>query len=75
MLHIKDEYIRAHLLQGAFGLEKAGVDIRDIKFAQYLLEFEKSKFLDDQNRYAVKVLKEYGGDFVKRGMELVKGRA
>ena len=34
MLHIKDEYIRAHLLQGAFGLEKENLRaISDVFFA------------------------------------------
>ena len=43
-------------------------DIRDV------MQFERVKFTDDQNRYAVKVLKEYGEDFVKKGIALMKER-
>ena len=43
-------------------------DIRDV------MQFERAKFTDDQNRYAVKVLKEYGEDFVKKGIALMKER-
>ncbi|MBQ3281625.1 MAG: hypothetical protein IJH41_04385 [Eubacterium sp.] len=39
-----------------------------------ILEFEESKLIDNKNRYAYKVLKEYGTDYVKKGMALVKER-
>ena len=39
-----------------------------------VLEFEEAKVKDDHNKYAYKVLMEYGTDYVKRGMELVKSR-
>ncbi len=36
------------------------------------LAFQKDKFLDAENRYAWKIRKEYGVDYVKRGMELAR---
>ena len=39
-----------------------------------ILDFQEAKVRDDHNRYAYKVLMEYGTGYVKRGMELVKSR-
>lgn len=36
--------------------------------------FEESKLKDDRNRYAYRVLQEYGSDYVKKGLELAKAR-
>ncbi len=41
---------------------------------QNVLDFERSKIADDRNRYAYKVLEEYGTDYVKKGMELAERR-
>ena len=38
------------------------------------LEFQESKFVDPENRYADKVLKLYGVDFWRKGIELAKRR-
>lgn len=37
-----------------------------------VLDFERAKFTDDRNRYASRVLEEYGEGFVRKGLELVK---
>ena len=37
-----------------------------------VIAFEEAKLKDDRNRYAYKVLKEYGDEYVKKGMELAK---
>ncbi len=39
-----------------------------------VLDFEEAKFIDPENRYAWKIRREYGGGFVKQGMELAKRR-
>lgn len=36
------------------------------------LAFQKDKFLDAENRYAWKIRREYGVNYVKKGMELAK---
>lgn len=40
-----------------------------------ILDFENSKFIDADNRYARKVRKQFAGEFVKKGLELAKQRA
>lgn len=40
-----------------------------------ILDFENSKFVDADNRYARKVRKQFAGEFVKKGLELAKQRA
>ena len=37
-----------------------------------IISYEKSKIEDDRNRYAYKVLQEYGTDYVMKGMGLAK---
>lgn len=39
-----------------------------------IIAFESSKIDDDRNRYANRVLEEYGQDFVRKGLELAKSR-
>ena len=39
-----------------------------------ILDFEEAKLTDDRNRYAYKVLMEYGTDYVKKGIALAKKR-
>ena len=38
------------------------------------ISFQISKLTDEKNRYAYRVLQEYGTDYVKKGMELAKVR-
>lgn len=39
-----------------------------------ILEFEEAKFIEQSNRYSWKVRQLFGGNFVKRGLELAKRR-
>lgn len=39
-----------------------------------VLQFEYEKFTDADNRYAWKIRKQFGGGYVKKGLELVKER-
>ena len=39
-----------------------------------ILDFQEAKLTDDRNRYAYKVLMEYGTDYVKKGMALANER-
>lgn len=39
-----------------------------------VLEFQRNKFLDADNRYAWQIRRIYGGGFVKKGMELARRR-
>lgn len=39
-----------------------------------ILQFEYEKFIDADNRYAWKIRKQFGGGYVKKGLELVKER-
>lgn len=36
-----------------------------------VIDYQLSKMTDDENRYAVRVLKEYGEDFVRKGIRLI----
>ena len=36
-----------------------------------VIDYQLSKMTDDENRYAVRVLKEYGSDFVRKGLKLI----
>lgn len=45
---------------------------QDLKTVLDILDFEEVKLTDDKNRYAYKVLMEYGTGYVKKGMALVK---
>ena len=39
-----------------------------------VLDFEREKFVDSDNRYAWKFRRAYDGGFVKKGMELARQR-
>ena len=39
---------------------------------QDVLQFEKAKFLDPENRYAWKIRAQFSGGFVEKGMQLVR---
>lgn len=39
-----------------------------------VLDFERGKFLNGENRYAWRIRKEFSGGYVKKGMELAKKR-
>ncbi len=39
-----------------------------------ILEFEKAKFINAENRYAWKIKELYGKGYVKKGIELAKKR-
>lgn len=41
---------------------------------QDVLQFEKAKFLDPENRYAWKIRAQFSGGFVEKGMQLVRQR-
>lgn len=61
----------------------AGLQVLDLMRAFYqkhpdwvgeVLEFEREKFLMPEKRYAWRVREEFGGGFVRKGMELAKRR-
>ena len=39
-----------------------------------ILQFEYEKFTDADNRYAWRIRKQFGGGYVKKGLELAKER-
>ena len=41
---------------------------------QKVMDFEREKFIDGDNRYAWKIRREFDGGFVKKGMELARQR-
>ena len=41
---------------------------------QEILEFEREKFIDADNRYAWKIRRSFGGGFVRKGLELARRR-
>ncbi|MDE7311120.1 MAG: hypothetical protein K2N87_05790 [Eubacterium sp.] len=48
--------------------QRLGILVQDV------LEFEHRKFTDAQHRYAWKIRKRFGNDYVKKGLELAKER-
>jgi hypothetical protein len=41
---------------------------------QEILDFEKSKFTDDRNRYAWKIRSEYANSYARKGLALARQR-